>query len=103
MSSGDQVRGTDFQLLSWFHGFPSAKGARFIMVSNSDPAPTANGLCSLGAVAYFQKPLDHDRLFALVNAENSTIATVCQRRQRPGQLDWIHETKGASAGRCHCG
>jgi two-component system, chemotaxis family, sensor histidine kinase and response regulator PixL len=59
-----------FQLLTWLRGFPTAKGARFIMVSNSDAASDRQRALQLGAVAYFQKPLDHDRLFALVNAEN---------------------------------
>jgi two-component system, chemotaxis family, sensor histidine kinase and response regulator PixL len=59
-----------FQLLSWLRGFPTAKGARFIMVSNSDAAADRQRALQLGAAAYFQKPLDHDQLFALVNAEN---------------------------------
>ena len=59
-----------FQLLSWLRGFPTAKGARFIMVSNSDAASDRQRALQLGAAAYFQKPLDHDRLVALVNADN---------------------------------
>jgi two-component system, sensor histidine kinase ChiS len=59
-----------FQLLSWLRGFPNAKGARFIMVSNSNAASDRQRALQLGAVDYFQKPLDHDRLFALVHAEN---------------------------------
>ena len=59
-----------FQMLTWLRGFPTAKGARFIMVSNSDAASDRQRALQLGAVAYFQKPLDHDRLFELVNADN---------------------------------
>jgi DNA-binding response OmpR family regulator len=59
-----------FQLLSWLRGFPTEKAARFIMVSNSDAAADRQRALQLGAAAYFQKPLDHDRLVALVNAEN---------------------------------
>jgi len=59
-----------FQLLSWLRGFPTAKGARFIMVSNSDAASDRQRAQQLGVAAYFHKPLDHDRLFAIVNAKN---------------------------------
>jgi CheY-like chemotaxis protein len=59
-----------FQLMTWLRGNPSAKGARFIMVSNSDSAADRQRAKQLGAVAYFQKPLDLDRLLATVNAGN---------------------------------
>ena len=59
-----------FQLLTWLRGFPTAKGARFIMVSNSDAESDRQRAQRLGAVAYLHKPLDHDHLLALVNAEN---------------------------------
>ena len=56
-----------FQLMSWLRGNPAAAGARFIMVSNSDSAAERQRAQQLGAVAYFQKPLDHARLVAAVN------------------------------------
>jgi DNA-binding response OmpR family regulator len=59
-----------FQIMTWLRGNPAAKGARFIMVSSSDSAADRQRAQKLGAVAYFQKPLDHDRLLAAVNAEN---------------------------------
>ena len=59
-----------FQIMTWLRGNPAAKGARFIMVSNSDSAADRQRAQELGAVAYFQKPLDHDRLLAAVNAGN---------------------------------
>jgi CheY-like chemotaxis protein len=59
-----------FQIMAWLRGNPAAKGARFIMVSNSDSAADRQRAQQLGAVAYFQKPLDHDRLLAAVNAGN---------------------------------
>jgi CheY-like chemotaxis protein len=46
-----------FQLMTWLRGSPAAKGARFIMVSNSDSASDRQRAHKLGAVAYFQKPL----------------------------------------------
>jgi two-component system, chemotaxis family, sensor histidine kinase and response regulator PixL len=59
-----------FQIMSWLRGSPSAKGARFIMVSNSGSASDRQRALQLGAVAYFQKPLDHDQLLAVVNGAN---------------------------------
>ena len=59
-----------FQLMNWLRGLPAAKGVRFIMVSNSGSPANRQRAQKLGAVAYFQKPLDHDKLFAVLNADN---------------------------------
>jgi DNA-binding response OmpR family regulator len=59
-----------FQLMTWLRGNPSAKGARFIMVTNSDSATDRQRAQKLGAAGYFQKPLDHEQLVAAVNAAN---------------------------------
>jgi CheY-like chemotaxis protein len=59
-----------FQIMSWLRGSPAAKGARFIVVSNSDSAADRQRAQRLGVVAYFRKPLDYDQLLAAVNARN---------------------------------
>ena len=59
-----------FQIMSWLRGNPAARGARFIMVSVSASAADRQRAQRLGAVAYFQKPLDYDRLLTAMNAEN---------------------------------
>ena len=59
-----------FQIMTWLRGLPSAKGARFIMVTNSDSADDRLRAQKLGAVAYLQKPLDHNKLLAALNASN---------------------------------
>ncbi len=59
-----------FQIMSWLRGNPATRGARFIMVSNSDSAADRQRALQLGAVAYFQKPVDHDRLLAALNGAN---------------------------------
>jgi len=59
-----------FQIMTWLRGNPAARGARFIVVSNSDSASDRQRAQQLGAVAYFQKPLDHDQLLAAVNGAN---------------------------------
>ena len=59
-----------FQLMVWLRNLPSARGARFIMVSNSDSENDRRRAQQIGAAGYFQKPVDHEKLFALLNAAN---------------------------------
>jgi CheY-like chemotaxis protein len=59
-----------FQIMTWLRGNPGAKGARFFMVSVSDCAADRQRAQRTGAVAYFQKPLEYDRLLASMKAEN---------------------------------
>jgi two-component system cell cycle sensor histidine kinase/response regulator CckA len=70
VSNGGMVSWDGFQLMTWLRGNPSAQGARFIMVSNTDSPSNRERAAKLGAVGYLQKPLDHNRLFALVNGGN---------------------------------
>ena len=57
-----------FQPLSWLRSLPSTKGARFIIVSASDSPANRQRAQKLGAVAYFPKPLDHEKLIDAINA-----------------------------------
>ncbi len=59
-----------FQIMTWLRNNPAARGARFIMVSVSDSPGDRQRAQQLGAVAYFPKPLDYDRLLATMNAGN---------------------------------
>jgi CheY-like chemotaxis protein len=59
-----------FQIMAWLRNNPAAKGARFIMVSVSDSAADCQRARQMGAVAYFHKPLDYDRLLTAINAGN---------------------------------
>ena len=59
-----------FQIMSWLRGSPAARGARFIMVSNSNSASDRQRALQLGAVAYFQKPVDNAQLLAAISAMN---------------------------------
>ncbi len=58
-----------FQIMTWLRGNPAARGARFIMVSNSDSAADRQRAKQAGAVAYLHKPVDPDRLISTVNGE----------------------------------
>ena len=59
-----------FQIMSWLRGNPAANGARFIMVSVSDSDADRQRARQLGAVAYFCKPLDYDRLLVTMKTGN---------------------------------
>jgi CheY-like chemotaxis protein len=59
-----------FQLMAWLRCLPVGKGVRFIVVSGSDSAADRKRAQELGAVAYLQKPLDHERLFEAMDAAN---------------------------------
>ena len=59
-----------FMIMTWLRGHPGANGARFVMVSGSDSPADRLRARQIGAVAYFHKPLDHDRLLAAISARN---------------------------------
>jgi CheY-like chemotaxis protein len=59
-----------FQIMTWVRGFPSARSARFIVVSNSDSEADRRRAKKLGAVAYFRKPLQPQELIAAINQSN---------------------------------
>jgi len=59
-----------FQLMSWLRSLPTAKGARFIMVSNSDSPEYRRRAEKLGAVAYLPKPLHDEKLLEAINPAN---------------------------------
>jgi CheY-like chemotaxis protein len=59
-----------FQIMYWLRGLPGARGARFIMVSNSDTPEYRQRARQLGAVAYLQKPVDEQSLLASISALN---------------------------------
>jgi CheY-like chemotaxis protein len=56
-----------FQIMHWMRSLPEGKAARFIVVSNSDSPAYRLQAQQLGAVAYFQKPLDYEQLFEVLN------------------------------------
>jgi CheY-like chemotaxis protein len=59
-----------FQLMTWLRGSPSAKGARFIMVSDSDSPSDRERAQKMGVAGYFHKPVDFARLISIVNTGN---------------------------------
>ena len=70
VSNGGMGSWDGFQIMYWMRGLPQVCKARFIVVSQSDSAEFRKRSQSMGAKAFFQKPLNHEALFALLNAEN---------------------------------
>jgi CheY-like chemotaxis protein len=68
--NGGMASWDGFQMMSWLSGLSAADGARFVVVSDTDSETYRQRAQKLGAVAYFPKPLDHDRLVAVVNEQN---------------------------------
>ena len=61
-----------FQLMNWLRSLPTTRGARFIMVSNSDSPEYRSRAAKFGAVAYLRKPLHDEQLLAAMNPANGT-------------------------------
>ena len=59
-----------FQVMYWLRGLHGTRGIRFIMVTGSDSDADRAKAQDLGAVAYFQKPLDHAALVEVINGLN---------------------------------
>jgi len=61
-----------FQIMSWLRGLPTSRGARFIIVSNTDSPEYRARATKLGAVAFLKKPLQNDQLLTAINPANGT-------------------------------
>ena len=57
-----------FRIMEWFHRLDSAKKIPIIVITGSEDPKDKERATSTGAVAYFQKPLEHDYLLKVVRA-----------------------------------
>jgi CheY-like chemotaxis protein len=58
--------GDGFSATEWFHQIPEAKALPVVIISTASAAEAAPKARAAGAVGYLQKPLDPEKLFALV-------------------------------------
>lgn len=64
----DGVPWDGFRIMEWFHRLDSVKKIPIIVITgNEDPAAKQRAT-NTGAVAFFQKPLEHDYLLKVVRA-----------------------------------
>src|ERR1035437_6674290 len=57
-----------FRIMEWFHRLDTAKKIPIIVITGSEDPKTKERATSDGAVAFFQKPLEHDYLLKVVRA-----------------------------------
>jgi CheY-like chemotaxis protein len=69
-----------FRIMEWFHRLDSARKIPVIVITGSEEAKTKERATAAGAVAFFQKPLEHDYLLKVVRA------TLGEATSRPGPV-----------------
>ena len=57
-----------FRIMEWFHRLDAAKRIPVIIITGSEDLKLKERANSMGAVAYLQKPLEHDQLLKVVRA-----------------------------------
>jgi CheY-like chemotaxis protein len=57
-----------FRIMEWFHRLDAAKKIPIIVITGSEDPKDKERATSTGAVAFFQKPIEHDYLLKVVRA-----------------------------------
>lgn len=57
-----------FRMMEWFHRLDNARKIPIIVISGSEDPGDRQRATQIGAVAYFQKPLEHDQLLKVIRA-----------------------------------
>ena len=57
-----------FRIMEWFHRLDAAKKIPIIVITGSEDPKDKERATNTGAVAFFQKPLEHDYLLKVVRA-----------------------------------
>jgi len=57
-----------FRIMEWFHRLNTARKIPVIVITGSEEAKTKERATAAGAVAYFQKPIEHDYLLKVIRA-----------------------------------
>jgi CheY-like chemotaxis protein len=64
----DGVPWDGFRIMEWFHRLDSIRKIPIIVITGSEDPAAKQRATSTGAVAFFQKPLEHDYLLKVVRA-----------------------------------
>ena len=64
----DGVPWDGFRIMEWFHRLDTVKKIPIIVITGSEDPAAKQRATSTGAVAFFQKPLEHDYLLKVVRA-----------------------------------
>jgi CheY-like chemotaxis protein len=57
-----------FRIMEWFHRLDTVKKIPIIVITGSEEPKTKERATAAGALAYFQKPLEHDYLLKVIRA-----------------------------------
>ena len=57
-----------FRIMEWFHRLETARKIPIIVITGSEDPKTKDRATSAGAVAFFQKPIEHDDLLKVIRA-----------------------------------
>ena len=57
-----------FRIMEWFHRLNASKKVPVIVITGSEEPKTKERATAAGAVAFFQKPIEHDYLLKVVRA-----------------------------------
>lgn len=63
---GGGVPWDGFLIMDWMRRFEEAKKIPVIVITGGDPAKYKERALASGAVSYFQKPVDNDKLLAMI-------------------------------------
>jgi two-component system KDP operon response regulator KdpE len=63
---GGGVPWDGFLIMDWMRRFEEAKNIPVIVITGGDPAKYKARALASGAVSYFQKPVDNDKLLAMI-------------------------------------
>jgi len=73
-----------FRLMSWLRGLENARHTRFVIITVSNSPQCRQQAQASGAVAFFEKPVDHDRLLAVLKKELGEEVPDAARRSQAG-------------------
>lgn len=66
VAHGGNVDWDGFKIMAWLQRVDEAKDTPIIIVSGGDPAKYKDRSLNTGAVAFFNKPIDHDELLSFI-------------------------------------
>jgi CheY-like chemotaxis protein len=64
---GGGVPWDGFLIMDWLRRIEGAKSIPVIVITGGDPAKLKDRALALGAVSFFQKPVDNDKLLAVIH------------------------------------
>jgi CheY-like chemotaxis protein len=64
-----------FRIMEWFHRLDSARRIPIIVITGSEDPKVKDRATGAGAVAFFQKPIEHDYLVKVVRATLGDITS----------------------------